>query len=214
MLNPDAPETQLFVVGLVGGIASGKSLVARLMESRGAVVMDADRLAHQVLDLPDVQAQIVERFGPKCLNPDRQIDRRMLGRVVFGDSEESHRARRDLEAIVHPVVRQKIQDRLDALRGLASARIVAVLDVPLLLEAGWQDLCDWIVFVRAPRDLRLARARDRGWSEAELSKREDSQWPEYLKLANSTHVLDNDSTESALQQQVDALWLQLEGVEG
>jgi dephospho-CoA kinase len=199
------------VVGLIGGIGSGKSYVAGLMSKQGAVVIDADAVGHEVLEEPEIRRQIVARFGPGLVRsaaPDGSengpIDRRALGSLVFADRG----ARLDLERIVHPVMRSRFMDVIESerRRGLAPA---VVLDAAILLEAGWDDLCDFIVFVEASWPIRLARvARSRGWSAEVLRAREGAQWSCERKKTSAHVVLDNNDPER-LDEKVDWLFRSL-----
>jgi dephospho-CoA kinase len=195
------------VVGLIGGIGSGKSYIAGLMSKRGAVVIDADSVGHDVLEEPEIRRQILARFGPGVVRsaaPDGTenglIDRRALGSLVFADRI----ALLDLERIVHPVMRTRFIDVIASERRRALAPAV-VLDAAILLEAGWDDLCDSIVFVEASWPVRLARvALSRGWSAEVLRAREGAQWSCESKRAAAHVVLDNDDPQR-LDEKVD--WL-------
>ena len=168
----------MIVVGLVGRMASGKSTVAEMFAALGASVIDADAIAHEVLDEPEVRRAVAARFGPGVLAADGRIDRPALARAVFGDGVEPG-ALADLEALVHPGVRTRMEAALDAHRRAEKAAggpRVVVLDVPLLVQAGWAGACDRIVVVECDEAVRRARlaargidsvqqaARDRAWS--------------------------------------------------
>lgn len=189
------------VIGLIGGIGGGKSVAAGLLAERGAVVVDADAVGHEVLRRPDVARRVVERFGAGVTSADGQVDRRALGRLVFADAA----ARRDLEAIVHPSMFQEFERRIGEARSRGEAAAV-VLDAAILLEAGWDRICDVVVFVDAPREARLDRVREsRGWSEADLAAREAAQRPLDEKRARADHVLANDGEVAGLAAEVDRL---------
>jgi dephospho-CoA kinase len=193
------------VVGLIGGIGGGKSQVAAMLKKRGAVVIDADAVGHELLRDPLVLSAIVERFGPGVLAAagdatelSPAINRKALGEIVFADPG----ARRDLEAILHPRMRDQfhaiIARELGAKEG--QGRLV-VLDAAILLEAGWDDLCDLIVFVDAERDERLRRVREeRGWSREVFEAREHAQWPIELKRRRADLLINNNSGVEALRQ--------------
>jgi dephospho-CoA kinase len=200
------------VIGLIGGIGAGKSRVAALLDAAGATVIDADVVGHALLDQRPVRDLVVARFGAGVLErpgSDQpaaapRIDRRALGARVFA----SPAALKQLEAILHPRMRRTF--------GRAIARTVrrgsgcVVLDAAVLLEAGWDTLCDRIVFVDAPRDQRLARvAAQRGWSEAVLTAREAAQWPLDQKRARADLVISNDAETEALEPPVRRLVNQL-----
>jgi dephospho-CoA kinase len=168
LVNPRPSSDRPLVIGLLGGIAAGKSTVGRIFAEHGFRVLDADLVARDVVTEPDARAAILDRFGPGFFDASGELRRADLAELVFGDPT----ARRDLEAIVHPRVRERL------LAGLAAARRAGesvVLDVPLLLENGLIDECHECVFLGADAAQRLVRARARGWGEGELDRREASQ---------------------------------------
>jgi dephospho-CoA kinase len=196
------------VIGLIGGIGGGKSGVAALFEEWGAEVIDADAVGHELLKDPGVRDRIAERFGQGVLagagsEPDSPppIDRKALGAIVFADSE----ARRDLEAILHPVMRSwflAVIERERSTRGKAERYVV--LDAAILLEAGWDDLCDLIVFVDAPREERMRRVQEqRGWSRAMFEARECAQWSNGEKRRRADVVINNDDGVEFLKREVE-----------
>lgn len=189
------------IIGLTGGIASGKSTVASLFAERGAVVLDADRHAHAVLEEPAVRDALVERWGEEILSEDGTLARRAVAERVFGDGAEADR--RFLEGLVHPRVRERLRAEIDAAR--ASGVSAVVLDIPLLLEAGWADACDAIYFVDCPQHERVKRAAARGWSEAELAEREASQTSIEEKRQRSDAVIPSSEV-GAAESAVDRLW--------
>jgi dephospho-CoA kinase len=189
------------VVGLIGAIGGGKSTAARCFAARGGFVIDADALGHEALRQPETIAAVVARWGEGVRKPDGSLDRRAIGRIVFADPAE----RSALEALVFPYIGKRAVEEIA--RGITdpNTRFV-VLDAAVLLEAGWNKNVDRIVYVDAPRDVRLARLAARsGWTDAELTAREAAQWPVEEKIARSDIVLINDATEGELQQHVDAL---------
>ncbi len=197
------------VIGLTGVIGAGKSQVAALLAKRGAVVIDADRMGHEVLEQPDVRRQVIDRFGagvlahgPGTTGTPGPINRQVLGAIVF----ESRHALDDLEAIVHPPMRQQFEQIIEreTSRGIAPA---VVVDAAILLESGWDKLCDLVVFVDAPRPVRLERvARGRGWTAEVLNTREAAQWSRDLKLGQAHFVIQNDSSLEILDQNVERLF--------
>lgn len=160
----------MIVIGLVGRIGAGKSTVARALAGRGAAVIDADRLAHEVLATPEVVTEVVARFGAGVLDETGHVRRSALAGKVFGPTPGHEAALRELEAIVHPRVRSRIEARLEAL-ATAGTR-VAVLDVPLLMQAGWDGLCDRLIAVSCDEEARRRRLDARGWPRAERDARE------------------------------------------
>lgn len=207
------PRQRPIVIGLLGGIAGGKSAVARLLAARGALVLDADAFAHEALAEPAVRRELLERHGhaiARASGSDREppeLDRRAVARVVFADAEH----RRHLEGLIHPRVRDRIE------RGLAAAvadeaRPAVVLDVPLLLESSpFADRCDLLLFVDTPDAARRERAaKVRGWDGGEIARRDATQWSAARKRAVADVVLDNSGSEGDLGRQVDQ-WLQTVG---
>ncbi len=184
------------VIGLLGGIGSGKSAVAAALGARGLLVLDADAEARAVVELPSVRAALLQRFGRDLLDDAGRLDRALLARRALAD-EPSTAA---LNAIVHPEVRRRLLAALDA----AGDRHV-VLDVPLLLESPLAERVDAWVYVEAPEAVREARCRARGWAEGERARREARQAGLHLKRARAGHVLENFGPIEDLGPRIDAL---------
>jgi len=195
-------------IGLTGGIASGKSAVAAELATLGAVVLDADQAAHKVLNLPTVQQTLVERWGKEVLQVSGEIDRAAVALRVFSDKQADRSELRFLEKTLHPKIREQFQAKLAELA--AQGTVCAVIDAPLLLEAGWENLCDCLVFVDSPLVDRLERAKLRNWTKAEFSQREALQMPIAEKRERSTHVLANSGNWADLHDQVRVFWASLE----
>jgi dephospho-CoA kinase len=197
------------VIGLIGGIGSGKSQVAAALARRGARVIAADELAHAALRQPELRERIVARWGPGVLDERGEVSRRRLGAIVFADAAE----RRALEEIVHPWIQQRIREEAAAAGSDPAVRLI-VLDAAIMLEAGWHGVCDRLIYVDAPREVRLRRLEgQRGWTAAEAEARERAQLPLTEKAARADHVLDNATTLDHLERQVDEL-LRLWGLAG
>jgi dephospho-CoA kinase len=190
------------VIGLLGGVAAGKTAVAGLFAERGLLVLDADRKAREVVEQPELRDAIVRRFGAGVVTADGRIDRPRLAAIVFADAE----ARRDLEALTHPPIRRALLAELDA--AVAAGRSV-VLDVPLLLEGGLIERCDVCIFVAASEPTRLARARARGWDEAEVRRREAAQAALDVKRQRCRYSIDNDRPLPDVRAQVASLLARL-----
>ncbi|HEX8914053.1 MAG TPA: dephospho-CoA kinase [Humisphaera sp.] len=175
------------IIGIAGGVGSGKSHVARLFGQLGCVVIDSDAQVTEAYALPEVREAIRQWWGDAVLLPDGRVDRRAIAARVFASREE--RAR--LEALIHPVVARLRDEKMHA--AVTPVTPVAfVWDTPLLFETGLAAACDAVVFVDTPRAARVARVRaTREWDEAELDRRENSQWPLDKKRALSHHVLTN-----------------------
>lgn len=198
----------MLILGLTGGIASGKSVVAAELAALGAVVLDADKAAHEMINLPQVQAELVDRWGEQILLAEGQVDRAAVASRVFAGGEAGEAELRFLERTLHPRIRKQFEARLAELRQQQVA--AAVIDAPLLLEAGWQDLCDELIFVDSSRKLRLQRANRRNWTDSEFAKREACQMPIAQKRQLSTRILTNDGSLDQLRAQVQALWTSLD----
>lgn len=166
----------MITIGLIGRIGAGKSTVARRFGERGASVVDADRLAHEVLDAPDVRAEIAARFGAGVLSAAGGVDRARLAEAVFGPTPAHAAALEALEAIVHPRVHLRIEAALTAAREAAEAAgrpdALVVLDVPLLVRAGWDKACDHLVVVECEDAVRRERLARRGVTPEQQSARE------------------------------------------
>ena len=192
----------MLTIGLTGGIASGKSSVARLLAARGAVVVDADRLAHETYapGTPGFDA-IVQAFGPGVVSPGGAIDRRALGRLVFGRPDRLER----LTGIVWPLARARVEQ---ARAAAAAAHAPAfVVEAVAFREAGWRDLVDELWLVRVPRALARQRLLQRGGlSEAEADARLDAQAATDLGEQDADRVIDNAGDLAALEAAVEAAW--------
>ncbi|MBX3388950.1 MAG: dephospho-CoA kinase [Phycisphaeraceae bacterium] len=191
----ESHESRPIVLGLVGGIGAGKSAVAKEFESRGALILDSDSRAKAVLETPEARNTLASWWGPEILR-DGKVDRKRVADIVFSDPAQ----RRKLESFVHPKLREGRRREIEA----AAARGVRfiVIDAPLLLEAGVDEECDAVVFVDAPREQRLERVRDRGWDDAELSRRESAQMPLESKRSRSDYVVTNDGNLANLGENV------------
>jgi dephospho-CoA kinase len=186
------------VIGIVGGIASGKSAVAAEFGRLGCAVIDADAIARQALETPAIREAVVERFGPGVLAEAGRIDRRALAEIVFGDAAKLE----ELNAIVHPFVLRRAEELIARHRRDPAVKAV-VLDMPLLVEVGWADRCDRIVFVRCDRARRVERAgRGRSMDERSIEIRENLQISLDTKAALADNTIDNNSDFSALVRQV------------
>ncbi|MGP9650876.1 dephospho-CoA kinase [Glutamicibacter sp. AOP38-B1-38] len=187
-------------VGLTGGVASGKSAVAARLVELGAVLIDADKLAREVVapGTPGLEA-IREAFGDAVFAADGTLDRAALGALVFGDEAQ----RRKLNAIVHPLVRARAQE----LRAAAGQQAIVVEDIPLLAESGQAQDFDTVIVVQAPRAERIRRmVEDRGWSEAEAESRMAAQASDAQRAAIADHLLHNEGTLEELRARVTELF--------
>jgi dephospho-CoA kinase len=192
-------------IGLTGGIASGKSSVARILHQLGAVVIDADQLSRQAVAIgTPVLAKITEQFGPTILAADGTLDRQRMARLVFADAEK----RRQLEAIVHPEVRRLAEEQLATLQSSGAA--VAFYMAPLLYERGLDTGMDqvWVVYVDARTQINRLMGRD-GLSEAEAKQRLAAQMPLEEKRQRGDVVIDNSGSLAETELQVRTAWERL-----
>ena len=190
------------VIGLAGGIGSGKSAVAHCLAELGCTVSNADEVVKRLLGQSDVRDVLVQWWGTGILDAHGNVDRRSVARIAFADDRQ--RAR--LEAFLHPLVdeRQVQQFTRAAEKGNVQA---FVIDAPLLFEAGLDRRCRAVIFVDAPRSARLRRVGEtRGWDEAELDRREKSQWPLDTKRQRSDHVIVNSGDLVTLGPRVEAVF--------
>ena len=186
-------------IGLTGGIGSGKSTVSELLAARGAVIVDADRIAREVVEpgTPGL-ADVIEAFGEQVRAADGSLDRPALAAVVFSDPA----ARARLDAIVHPLVRRRSAELVAA----APAGAVVVNDVPLLVETGQAASFDVVLVVEADPEIRVARLVQRGLTEDDARARIASQASDEQRRAVADVVLDNSGTPEELAEQVDRFW--------
>jgi len=191
-------------IGLTGGIGSGKSTVSALLAERGAVVIDSDRIAREVVapGTPGLAA-VVEAFGDGVLAADGQLDRPALAAIVFADQE----ARRRLDGIVHPLVRARAVEMAAA----AAPGAVVVNDVPLLVETGQAASYDLVLVVEAHADIRVSRLLQRGLPEADARARMAAQATDEERRAVADVVLDNSGTPEQLRAQVERFWAERVG---
>jgi dephospho-CoA kinase len=191
-------------VGLTGGLGSGKSTVAALLGERGAVIIEADVVAREVVraGTPGFAA-VVARFGPGVVGPDGELKRAELARIVFADSN----ALDDLNAIVHPLV----WSRSAELAAAAPPGAVIVYDIPLLAENGLADRFDAVVVVQADREIRLARLAERGLTRAAAEARMAAQANDEQRRAIADEIVRNDGDLDSVARQIDRLWDRLSG---
>ncbi|HMO37565.1 MAG TPA: dephospho-CoA kinase [Gemmatales bacterium] len=193
-LAKSLPSQSIPVLGLVGGIGSGKSYISHMFAQLGAVVVDADRIGHEVLLRPEIVQAIRDVWGDAVLEPSSGtlpvISRKQLGKMVFSDPAAKAR----LEAIVHPSIHQTILKQIAEAAENPANRLV-ILDAAILLETGWKNACQAVIFVEASEETRLKRVASRGWDTEELHRREASQWPLEKKKLLAQHILPNEDDE-------------------
>lgn len=186
------------IIGILGGIGSGKSSAADEFAKLGCGVIDADKIAHELLEEKDVKQEVVGVFGDSILDSEGKIDRRKLAEIAFCDAEKLSR----LNSILHPGVLEQSEELIKRYNGDVEVRAI-VLDMPLLLEVGWDKRCDRVVFVDCSRHERGERARKLGvFSENQLKNREKFQISLDTKAAIADNTIDNNSDFSELVRQV------------
>jgi dephospho-CoA kinase len=189
------------VVGLVGGMGSGKSMVAAELARRGAAVISGDNLGHDGLRQPEIRDQVVQRWGSGVLNEQGEVDRRKVGAIVFADPAE----RQALEEMLFPWIEKNFETGIKTAEGDPAVKVI-VLDAAIMLEAGWDHVCDRLVYIHAPRDVRLRRlAEQRGWTPKEVAARESAQMSLTAKVTRADDVVDNSGSAERLAQQIDHL---------
>ena len=226
------------VIGLLGGIASGKSFVAELFRQRGAVVLDGDRAGHEVLRDKEVKQAVRQRWGDKVFGPNGEIDRGALARKVFAPRTEVRPTRSDLpgladddssgrpteanststnptgeleylERLTHPRIAARLAQQVQT--AVERGAPAVVVDAAVMIKAGWDALCDTLVFVDAPREVRLQRARQRGWTEEEFGRREAAQESLDEKRARADVIIDNAGSPDDTSAQVEQFWHAIHG---
>jgi len=193
------------IIGLAGGIGSGKSLVARLLGELGAAVIDSDALNACELNDPEVVRTLRDWWGKQVAPDGKQLDREAVARIVFDSPHE----RKRLEALLHPRIARRRAQLMERYGNDPNVRAI-VLDSPLLFEAGLDAECTCVLFVEAAKDKRLERIRqERGWSAEELERRENSQKPLDFKRSRADYIIDNNSTIDALRPQVEKIFSEI-----
>jgi dephospho-CoA kinase len=202
----EARENRPPVLGLVGGIASGKSTVAELLAAKGARIVDADKVGHKMLRTKPVKERLTAAFGESILDSAGAVDHARLAEVAFGSVQRVD----ELNNIVHPPILEEIRRTVDELSRLSDVPLV-VLDAALLLETGLHDeMCDALLFVGADEAVRRARAaEDRGLGSEQFEKREAAQVPTDEKRRQANYAVTNTGTKEELKEQLDGLWSEL-----
>ena len=190
------------LIGVTGGIATGKSTVDRLLAARGAIVIDADELAREAVRPGELALdEVAARFGPGVILPDGTLDRARLGAIVFADPN----ARRDLEGITHPRIAELMQEDIAA--ALAGPAPLVAVDVPLLFESAREGMFQGVLLVYAPRDVQLRRLRERnGLDEDAALQRLAAQLPIDEKRDRATWIIDNSHGIDATARALDLWW--------
>ena len=204
----------MVTIGILGGIASGKTFVAKQLEALGARRIDVDQLAHSVLNEPEVKSQLVSRWSAEVLSDDGSVDRAKIAAIVFaayppgnmGDSAQTGASELAfLESVTHPRIAEQIRDQIRVWERDCTV-VAAVLDAAVLLKAKWNHMCDTILFVDVPLQLRWERALARGWSKEEFAAREAAQESLDTKRAVADWTIDNGGTAERTLSQLREFW--------
>jgi dephospho-CoA kinase len=187
------------ILGVIGGIASGKSTVAEALARHGGRVVSGDPVGHTALLDPQILERVKERW-PQSIGPDGAVDRKVLGRIVFSDKRQL----RELESLVFPWIKNHLRREIDQANADPAVCFV-VLDAAVMLEAGWSNVCDKLIFVEAPHAARVSRTASRGWTTDDLDRRERSQIALEVKKTQANAVIQNEGDLVALDSQVSEL---------
>jgi dephospho-CoA kinase len=186
------------VIGILGGMCSGKSTAAKELGKMGCVVIDADEIAHQLLDNKTIRAKIVHLFGKEILNAEGKISRAELANVVFSNPTKLSK----LTGVLHPKVLARVEELINQFNSQPDVKAM-VLDMPLLLEVGWEKRCDYIIFIDCAPQKRLERAKKTGFFDADTLKiRENLQISLDKKKRIADNIVDNNSDLSGLSKQI------------
>ncbi len=189
------------VIGILGGIGSGKSTVAAEFAKLGCKVIDADRVAHELLEEPPVREKVVRLFGQAVLDSSGKIDREKLAGAAFADHEKLV----SLNRIIHPLVLQRTQLLIEQYKNQNQVKAI-VLDMPLLVEVGWHKRCDKLIFVDCEKKLRLERAKKMGFDKNQVKIRENFQISLDNKAGLADNTIENNSDFSAIAKQVTGIF--------
>lgn len=193
------------IVGLAGGVGSGKSTVAGILEALGGGVISSDKLGHAEINSANARRTLQNWWGPGVLTESGEIDRRKVASIIFSDPAQRHR----LEAFLHPLIAIRRRDKMNEYQQKQWVKFI-VIDSPLLYETDLDLECDAVIFVDAPFEVRRERSeKDRGWPPDELARREKSQYPLDMKRARADYTLVNDSDLGSLRSRVEQIVLQI-----
>lgn len=199
----------MWIIGIVGGICAGKTVVAHEFTVLGARHFDADKVSHRLLTKPSVAEDLTAIFGREILSPEGAIDRKKLAEIVFQEGPQAAAALRRLESVLHPLV--LVEFYAEARQAAREGIPALVLDAPLLLEAKWAKLCHRLICVDASPAVRAERARFRGFDAESLARRERRQKSLEFKRLRADFMIDNAASREQVQAQVERIWRLLFG---
>jgi dephospho-CoA kinase len=200
----------MLIVGLIGGIGSGKSTVAEMFCQLGAKRIDADQIGHEILQRPDIQIAARNRWGDSIFDANAKLNRKALAQIVFHPSETGREELRFLNFLVHPLITQKIEDQIRQFSESGSECCCLILDAPLLLENHWEKKIDYLIFVDASQSVRVARTQRRGWTSAELDARENTQLNINEKRRMADWIINNSGNLDETLDHVKEIWQNLQ----
>ncbi|MBP90924.1 MAG: dephospho-CoA kinase [Planctomycetaceae bacterium] len=192
------------VIGILGGVASGKSLVADQLRRLGAEILNADQVGHEVLREAEVIKALRERWRDDVIDREGQINRAAVAKIVFASPPDGPEQLAFLEQITHPRIGLRLSQQIEELSRRETE--VVVLDAPVMLKAGWDQFCDHILFVETEQSIRRERARRRGWIDEAFAAREDAQKSLEKKRSVSGYVIDNSGTREETLEQIKEFW--------
>lgn len=196
----ECSEDGIKTIGLTGGIAVGKSTVSDMLKAKGMFIIDADKIAHDVLYDASVKAELCDCFGREILDANGEIDRRLLAQAAFKDDESTNK----LNALTHPAIKSRMEQTIDQARGLLTAPPAVVIDAPLLIESGLHRICDSVVLICANIQTRYARIMERdGLTREQAKKRIAAQMPQWKKKRYADFIINNDASRQELRSAVD-----------
>ena len=195
------------ILGILGGIGSGKSTVTEMFAALGAETLDADAIAHELIEQEETKSTLRQWWGDEIIGADGKVDRKKIQEKVFSDAQELVR----LEKLLHPEVRRRIEKKIDKFK--ESDGKLLVLDVPLLASSPLRDFCDEIIFVNSDEAIRETRVKTRGWDPGERERRESSQAPEKEKISLAGSVINNSGSLDETRRQIESLYESLLAVD-
>ncbi len=198
------------IVGIVGGIASGKSSAAKMFKEHGAVLLSGDEIGHQILGEPEIVTAAEERWGSGVIDQNGEIDRHRLAAIVFSE-KEGREELTFLEKLTHPRIKSRLLAEIDRLRTAGTG--VVILDAALLLETGWYSMCEKIVFIDASEENREKYAARRNWTKQELIRRESRQLSLKKKRAAADFQICNNGSIESMREEISRVWDSLQGTE-
>lgn len=190
------------VIGIVGGIGSGKSLVAKILQEFDGALINADRLGHEALRQPEIKSKLIQRWGGRIQDVESgEVDRREVAKIVFADDKE----REFLQQAVFPYIEAQIRHAIDHANADSQASFI-ILDAAIMMESGWDRVCDKIIFVHTAKSVRQERLADtRNWTTKEVTQRKKAQLPLVEKVTRADYVVDNSGSEAELRRRIRTL---------